>query len=558
MSLLIKALDNLDKNKQAEKNNSTGTGTTASPALSLELAPIETKQDKGLDEALNEKIETATVLLSTKEALAENGLSLADEAGLAAATRVANKQAKSKQGLAIATAVEKNASNSAKTASIAKDHVQEATVLQGVISKDVNLNDANLPNVRLNDVNVKAAAQGNSAKNKAVAFDIGVSAANQSKRDEATQATETNQKVAAKAFVANKSVKTQASKSALILLAVAGLLMIWLGLQGFNYLKALLIPEAVIVTPTRPIQSKVTVANPNESVVPAQSLPADSQAQDIQTQEAQENKSNVNQSAQARAMESAQSISPMNQNLVNSNANSFMTEGNTHKKVLSTKAKSNANESLDDESSLQSSTKHAPIKLITQAPTTGVDPTLLTAYQAFNRGEDVAAQRLYRQVLQGDVRNVDALLGMAAIAQRQGRDADAAGWYQKVLEIEPRNSIAQSAIVSPQGNSDVVGTESRIKSMLALQPDGANLHAALGNLYAEQNQWPLAQEAYFNASRFAPNNADYAFNLAISLDQLGKSTLALKQYQRALELLNKSGASSPDRAQLEARIQALQ
>ncbi|MEO6118313.1 MAG: hypothetical protein ABIP37_04500, partial [Methylotenera sp.] len=538
---------------QAEKNNSTGTGTTASPALSLELAPIETKQDKGLDEALNEKIETATVLLSTKEALAENGLSLADEAGLAAATRVANKQAKSKQGLAIATAVEKNASNSAKTASIAKDHVQEATVLQGVISKDVNLNDVNLQNVRLNDVNVKATAQDNSTKNKAAAFDISVSAANQSKRDiEATRATETNQKVAAKAFVANKSVKTPASKSALILLAVAGLLMIWLGLQGFNYLKALLVPEAVIVTPTRPIQSEVIVANPNEGVVPAQSLPADSQ--DTQVQGAQENKSSVNQSSQAQAMEGAQSTSPLNQNLANSNTNGFMTEGDAPKKVLSKKAKSSTNESLDNESS----SKHAPIKLITQAPTTGVDPTLLNAYQAFNRGEDVAAQRLYRQVLQGDIRNVDALLGMAAIAQRQGRDADAAGWYQKVLEIEPRNSIAQSAIISPQGNSDVVGTESRIKSMLALQPDGANLHAALGNLYAEQSQWPLAQEAYFNASRFAPNNADYAFNLAISLDQLGKSNLALKQYQRALELLNKSGASSPDRAQLEARIQALQ
>ncbi|PKO50080.1 MAG: hypothetical protein CVU27_09620, partial [Betaproteobacteria bacterium HGW-Betaproteobacteria-20] len=156
-----------------------------------------------------------------------------------------------------------------------------------------------------------------------------------------------------------------------------------------------------------------------------------------------------------------------------------------------------------------------------------------------------------------DVRNVDALLGMAAIAQRQGRDADAAGWYQKVLEIEPRNTIAKSAMVNLQANNDIVGTESRIKNMLAQQPDAANLHAALGNLYAEQGQWPSAQQSYFEASRLAPSNADYAFNLAISLDQLGKSGLALKQYQRALELLNESGGSSPDRVQLEDRIRAL-
>jgi len=98
--------------------------------------------------------------------------------------------------------------------------------------------------------------------------------------------------------------------------------------------------------------------------------------------------------------------------------------------------------------------------------------------------------------------------------------------------------------------------------MLAQQPEAANLHAALGNLYATQNQWPLAQAAYFNASRYAPNSADYAFNLAVSLDHLGKPGLALAQYQRALELLNNSGdalgASNLDKAQLEARIQTLQ
>jgi len=221
----------------------------------------------------------------------------------------------------------------------------------------------------------------------------------------------------------------------------------------------------------------------------------------------------------------------------------------------------NNTENVDDEVQSQGlsqgTAKRAPIKLVSRTPVAGVDPTLLAAYEAFSRGEDANAQQQYRQVLQRDVRNVDALLGMAAIAQRQVRDADAVGWYQKVLEIEPRNTIAQSAIASLQVNADVVGTESRIKNMLAQQPEAANLHAALGNLYADQKQWAMAQEAYFNASRFAPSSADYAFNLAISLDQLGKSNLALAQYQRALDLLNSSGALSPDRAQLEARINAL-
>ena len=110
------------------------------------------------------------------------------------------------------------------------------------------------------------------------------------------------------------------------------------------------------------------------------------------------------------------------------------------------------------------------------------------------------------------------------------------------------------------GGSDRLeqNSESHIKSMLAQQPEAANLHAALGNVYAEQGQWTSAQSAYFEASKLAPHNADYAFNLAVSLEQMRKPHLALEQYQRALALLNQSGATSPDRLTLETRIQALQ
>ena len=186
----------------------------------------------------------------------------------------------------------------------------------------------------------------------------------------------------------------------------------------------------------------------------------------------------------------------------------------------------------------------------------GVNPTLMSAYEAYAAGKDSQAQKLYKQVLQRDVHNVDALLGMGAIAQRQGRAADANGWYGKVLEVEPRNNIARAALIDnqPQGNEQ--NNESHLKNMLAKQPDDANLHAALGNLYAEQSQWPAAQQAYFDAYRYR-ESADNAFNLAVSLDQMGKSKLALPYYQRALTLA-KTGSNGIDIAALEARIAAIQ
>ena len=185
-----------------------------------------------------------------------------------------------------------------------------------------------------------------------------------------------------------------------------------------------------------------------------------------------------------------------------------------------------------------------------------VNPTLMSAYNAYNAGKDGDAQKLYKQVLQHDVRNVDALLGMGAIAQRQGRVADANGWYGRVLEVEPRNNIAQAALIDSQPQGNELNNETHLKNMLAKQPDDANLHVALGNLYAEQNQWPSAQQAYFDAYRLHAS-ADNAFNLAVSLDQMGKPKLALPYYQRALTLAQ-TGSNGIDKAALEARIATIQ
>lgn len=222
--------------------------------------------------------------------------------------------------------------------------------------------------------------------------------------------------------------------------------------------------------------------------------------------------------------------------------------------------------------------KNLPVQLITHVPTATVDATLLEAYRALNHGEYMVAQQQYRQVLQRDMHNIDALLGMATIAHQQGQNADAQAWNQKVLEIDPRNDIALTSLARLQNNKslssenlnnknlgsedlvheDLINSESKIKNLLALQPEAASFHATLGNLYADQNLWPAAQEAFYSACRFAPNNPDYAFNLAISLDQMAKYNLALKQYQRALTLLNQLGVNSPDRASLEARVKLLE
>ncbi len=196
-----------------------------------------------------------------------------------------------------------------------------------------------------------------------------------------------------------------------------------------------------------------------------------------------------------------------------------------------------------------------PLQLTINRPSRRLHPTVMQAYQAYSEGDDTLAQQHYQQVLQEDGRNVDALLGMAAIAQHQGQAVDAAAWYQAVLDVAPKNSVALLASVLMKDKTEA---ESRIKSLLVQLPDADYLHAALANLYAEQGLWPAAEEAYFNASRLAPDRADYAFNLAVSLDQMGKSQLALQQYRRALVLLKPSASDSLSKVAIELRMQQLE
>jgi len=199
--------------------------------------------------------------------------------------------------------------------------------------------------------------------------------------------------------------------------------------------------------------------------------------------------------------------------------------------------------------------RESPIS--TRHPAPRIDPDVAAGYAAYQAGDLAAARDAYRRALGDDPLNRDALLGMAAVEVRAGRYAAADALYRRLLEADPRDAHAQAGLLALRGDEmDPVAAESQVKTLLGQDPDANVLYFTLGNEYARQGRWGEAQQAYFKAYSEDPDNPDFAYNVAVSLDHLRKPRLALEYYRRALTLAAKRSASF-DQGSAQKRVKEL-
>jgi tetratricopeptide (TPR) repeat protein len=198
-----------------------------------------------------------------------------------------------------------------------------------------------------------------------------------------------------------------------------------------------------------------------------------------------------------------------------------------------------------------------PSKLSVNRAAPDVNPKLDAAWRAYNQGDLQSARLNYGEMLREEPSNRDALLGMAALEVRASRPELAEPYYRKLLEANPRDPHAQAGLLSLHAQTtDPVQAESRVKSLIANDPEAQVLYFTLGNQYAQQGRWPEAQQAYFRAFSADPENPDFAYNLAVSLDQVKQPKQALEYYRRAIALAQQR-SSNFDQALARNRVQEL-
>ena len=186
-----------------------------------------------------------------------------------------------------------------------------------------------------------------------------------------------------------------------------------------------------------------------------------------------------------------------------------------------------------------------------------INAKVASAYAAYQAGDLATARSDYQEALKDEPSNRDALLGMAALDVRAGRLEAAEGAYLRLLQADPRDAHAQAGLLALRaGRVDPVAAETRVKLMLADNPGAHVLNFTLANQFAQQGRWAEAQQEYFKAFAAEPDNADFAYNLAVSLDHLRQPKLAFEYYRRAIALAKTRGASF-DTAAAEARAAQL-
>jgi Tfp pilus assembly protein PilF len=185
-----------------------------------------------------------------------------------------------------------------------------------------------------------------------------------------------------------------------------------------------------------------------------------------------------------------------------------------------------------------------------------VHPHVAEGYALLQAGNAGGARTMYSRAIEAEPLNMDALLGLAYVAARENRSDEAQRMYLRILEVNPRHAVAQAALIGLMGRADPAASETRLKQLLSREPS-AFLHFVLGNLYSDQALWSQAQQSYFQAHHLEPDNPDYAYNLAVGLDHLGQTKLALQFYRRAEQLATVRGQANFDPSHARRRIGTL-
>ncbi len=166
-----------------------------------------------------------------------------------------------------------------------------------------------------------------------------------------------------------------------------------------------------------------------------------------------------------------------------------------------------------------------------------ISETLQLAEQYHHAGEVAKAESLYRQVLQVQPNNADALHLLGLLAYQTKRHEEAEALINQAIAINPVAAIFYNNLGNVYRDQGKLSQATEcFRQALRLEPNFPQAYNNLGNVQAGAGQFTEAVSCYQQALVLNPNYLNVYSNLGVVLGQMGKFVEATECYQRALTL----------------------
>ncbi|NBO19278.1 MAG: tetratricopeptide repeat protein, partial [Proteobacteria bacterium] len=211
---------------------------------------------------------------------------------------------------------------------------------------------------------------------------------------------------------------------------------------------------------------------------------------------------------------------------------------------------------LDDRQPEPTTVNHESmgVKMQVTTPRFNMDYELEKAYNALIAGNSDAAAQVYRNVLENDPTNKNALFGLATIYHRAGQIESARPLYAKLLTIDPDNRDGLNnflVLLADEAPEDALQHLERLKT---LNPDFSPIPAQMAVIYQKLGQYDKATENMTRAIELAPENLAYRYNFAIMLDKQHKYEEAAQLYRQIMQAYQRGEKVPGNIQQIQQRL----
>jgi protein O-GlcNAc transferase len=165
------------------------------------------------------------------------------------------------------------------------------------------------------------------------------------------------------------------------------------------------------------------------------------------------------------------------------------------------------------------------------------EPLLADARRMLGRGENAEAAAIYRQIVEQEPAEPDALEGLGLVALKAGQGSEAVNWLTRARRVRPeRVGILVNLGVAQRQTGALADAIASYEDALAREPEHAPAWLNLARALRDAGRLVEALPAFVKATELDPDGADGWSMLSNAQREAGRVQEALASARRALAL----------------------